>query len=96
MKKEEMKTRDNSFGIAGVILGIIGIVFSSLSGVIFGIIGLVFSLKQKKLMKNSWSKAGIILNTIAMIIGIIVFVYAMISFFKNPEMISQLLNSQYG
>ena len=71
---------DNSSGIAAVILGITGIVFSSLGGIILGITGLVFALKQKKSAPNKWSAAGLILNIISIILGIIIslaaFIYA--------------------
>ena len=48
---------DNSSGIAAVILGITGIVFSSLGGIILGITGLVFALKQKKSAPNQTKTA---------------------------------------
>lgn len=86
MKKEE---GDNSFGIASVVLGILSIVFSSASGIILGIVGLIFSLKQKKRMKNSWSKAGFILNIIGIILGIIILIYAAYAIANNPDIIAQ-------
>ncbi len=97
MQKEEIKTKDNSFGTASVILGILSITFSAAIGIIFGIIGLVFAKKQKKIMKNSWSKVGMILNIIGIILGIITFIYALITFLKNPQFIAQfqgLANAQ--
>ena len=90
MKKEESQMNDNSFGVAGVILGILSIVFSSITGVILGIIGLVFSMKQNKIMKNKWARAGTILNIIGIIIGIVFFVYALNSLLNNPDFLSQL------
>ena len=62
---------DNSKGITGVVLGILSIFNLSFIGVLMGIVGLVFSIKQHKTNKNSWSKAGIILNIIGIVIGII-------------------------
>ena len=73
-KKEVRASKDNSFGIAGVVLGIISVLFLS-NGIITGIIGLVFSLKQKKLNANKWSKAGIILNVIGIILGIAMLIF---------------------
>jgi len=81
---------DNSFGVGGVILGILSIVFSSITGVILGVIGLIFSVKQNKIARNKWAKAGMILNIIGIIIGIIFFVYALNSIINNPDFLSQL------
>lgn len=98
MKKEEKnklsESKDNSFGVASVILGILSIVISSITGVILGFIGLIFALKQKKINKNSWSKAGMILNIIGIIIGVILFAFALYSFLKNPELLAQLQQLQ--
>ena len=91
MKKEEIqKSQDNSFGTASVVLGIIGLTISSLPGAILGFIGLIFGMKQKNMMKNSWSKAGIILNIISIIIGIALFIYALISILENPDFLAQI------
>ncbi len=88
MKKEE-GMKDNSFGVVGIVLGILGIIFSSANGIILGVIGLIFSMKQKKIMKNKWSSVGVILNIIAIILGVIVFVYALNSLISNPDFLSQ-------
>lgn len=95
MKKEEtQKSHDNSFGTASVVLGVVGITFSSIIGVVLGIIGLVFANKQKKINKNSWSKAGAIINTISLIIGLVIFIYLFVtslnSFLNNPDILAQL------
>ena len=76
-EKEEKKTThsDNSFGVAGVIFGILSILSLSVGGIAIGIIGLIFSLRQKKIMKNQWSKSGIVLNIIGIIIGIAVVIF---------------------
>ncbi len=81
---------DNSFGVAGVILGILSIVFSSITGVILGVIGLIFSIKQDKIAKNKWAKSGKVLNIIGIIIGIVFFIYALNSILNNPDFLSQL------
>jgi len=91
-----MKTSDNSFGVGGVILGILSIIFSSITGIILGIIGYTFSSKQSKLAKNKWSKIGKILNLIGIIIGIISFTFLVITLMKDPNFLSQLANSQNG
>lgn len=87
MVKEEVK--DNSFGVAGVILGIISVVLSSAPGILLGIIGLVFSFKQKKIAKNKWALAGTILNIIGIVIGLAIFIFALNAILNNPNFISQ-------
>ena len=67
-------SNDNSFGIVGVVLGILSIVNLGMNGIFIGIIGLFFGLKQKKIGQNKWSKAGIILNIIGVVLGIIIIV----------------------
>lgn len=94
MKKEEIKTSDNSFGAVGVVLGILSITFSSIVGVVLGIIGLIFSIQQKKRMQNKWSKAGFVLNLIGIILGIVVFVLVMINFLNSPEFLNQIQQFQ--
>ena len=54
MTKE--KLTDNSFGIAGVILGILSVLSLNIVGIVLGFIGLTFSRKQNKIAKNKWSK----------------------------------------
>lgn len=100
-KKEVVKVVGNDLGIVGVVFGILSIVFAlfqPIFGIIIGIIGLIFSLKQNKVMKNKWSKAGIILNITGMILAIVV-VIAAFNFFKyisnNPEVLAQLQNAGY-
>ena len=77
VEKEDKKTThsDNSFGIAGVVFGILSILNLSVIGIIMGILGLIFSLKQNKIMKNKWSKAGIVLNIIGIIVGIVAVIF---------------------
>ena len=69
-KESEKRTSDNSFGIAGVVFGILSILSLSVIGIVMGIVGLLFSLKQKKVNKNKWSKSGFVLNIIGIIFGI--------------------------
>ncbi len=61
----------NGFGIVGVIMGILSVLSLSIGGTVMGVVGLVFSMQQKKREANSWSKAGIILNWIGIILGIV-------------------------
>ncbi len=95
MKKEEVR-RDNSFGIAAVVLGIINIFFSLLIpfvGLIFGILVLIFGIKQRKIMRNGWSRAGIILGIITIILAIIIWIVA-VYLLNNPEFISSIQQLQ--
>ncbi|MEK6927685.1 MAG: hypothetical protein AABX11_04600 [Nanoarchaeota archaeon] len=83
-------SKDNSMGITGVILGITSIVFSGVSGIILGIVGLIFALKQKKYSPNKWSKAGVVLNIIGIIVSIIVFILVYYSMAYNPAIQAQI------
>lgn len=72
--KHEVKVHsgnDNSFGIAGVVLGIFSLASLSFPGIILAIVGLVFSMKQKNIHENKWSKAGMILNILGIIFTVI-------------------------
>ncbi|MBX4212258.1 hypothetical protein KW787_02255 [Candidatus Pacearchaeota archaeon] len=89
MKKEEYK--DNSFGVAGVILGILSIIFvgSPFAGIAVGILAIIFSIKQKKHHANKWSKAAKILGIIGIILSIIVFAAGAYYISTNPDLLSQ-------
>jgi cell shape-determining protein MreD len=90
MVKEEMK--DNSAGVAGVVFGILGIIFGGLLGwlgIIFGVIGLFFSLNQKKHGKNKWSKIGFTLNVIAIVLGIVALIFAIYIVKQHPELLAK-------
>lgn len=93
MEKEELKKpEDNSFGVCAVIFGILSIVLSSGNGIgiTLGVIGLIFGVKQKKIRKNGWSKTGLILNIIGILLGIVFLIYTVTYIINNPELISQL------
>jgi uncharacterized BrkB/YihY/UPF0761 family membrane protein len=62
-------------------------------GIILGIIGIVFSKKQEKIGKNKWSKAGFILNLIGIILGIVLLTVFIIYILKNPELYENLTNA---
>jgi hypothetical protein len=95
MKKEakSVTTKDNSFGIAAVVLGIAGIL-SGGNGILYGIIALIFASKQQNKYPNSWGKAGKILSIIAIILGIISIILALQYFAQNPELATQFANLQ--
>jgi predicted PurR-regulated permease PerM len=72
-------SKDNSFGTTSVISAMISIVLSLFSPLLWAalalaIVGLVFSFKQKKVSQNKWSKWGMILS----IVGIILFVLGLV------------------
>jgi len=73
--RKETKSMDNSFGVAGVVLGILSIAFLGAIGVILGIVGLIFSMKQKKITENKWSRSGMWVNIIGIVLGIIVSIF---------------------
>ncbi len=72
---KEVYERDNSFGVAGVVLGVMSILSVSAMGIVTGVVGLVFSIMQNKKGKNKWSTAGIALNIIGIILGIIAIIF---------------------
>lgn len=74
MKKESDRMHDNSFGVAGVVFGIMSLLSLSAPGIVIGIIGLVFSMKQKKIHNNKWAKWGVSLNIIGIVLGILAIV----------------------
>lgn len=88
MKKEEM--RDNSFGIVGVVFGILSVLSISAVGVVLGAVGLVFSIVQNKRFKEKWGRAGIILNVIGIVLGIV----AIILYIKYGDYLNQIQQLQ--
>lgn len=96
MKKEGVTT-ENSFGVAGVVLGIVSIVLSLFSspvaGIALGIVGLVFSYKQKQHGANAWSRAARTLNIVGIVVGVIVFIafFVLSSYLaQNSDLLQQL------
>lgn len=71
MKKEGCECT-NSFGIASVVLGLVGSVFGVLvlPGIL-SILGLIFGILQYKKEKNKWAIWGIVLSVLGIIISII-------------------------
>ena len=64
-------------GIVAIVISIVFFFgFGPIAGIIFGIIGLVFAMKQKKYSgKNGWYKAGFWLNIAGIIIGFLVLIW---------------------
>ena len=64
---------DNNFGLASVILGIIGSVLGVLVfPIVISIIGLIFGIIQIRKQKNKWAIWGIVLSALGIIISIYV------------------------
>lgn len=78
MKKGEVTEshRDNSFGTSSVILGILSIAFTivPIYGIIFSILGIVFANKQKKHYVNKWSKSGLKLSIVGLVLSVITWI----------------------
>ena len=70
--KKEGSCCDNSFGIASVVLGVVGAVLGVLVvPIIFSVLGLIFGVVQYRREKNAWAIWGVIVS----ILGIIISVY---------------------
>ncbi len=105
MTKREV---DNSFGIVGVILGLLSIIFIPVSlgffgmpviTLILGVVGLVFSLKQKKISKNGWAKVGVRLNLIGIVLSLAILIAGILLvrfLVNNPEVMAQFQQGGYN
>lgn len=88
-KEEKPKTEQNSFGVASAILGIFSLMSSvPLYGIISGIIAVVFANKQNKIKNNGWSKAGLIMGILGIVLNILVWIF-LIWLSNNPELLSR-------
>ena len=91
MKKEE-DTKDNSFGIAAVVLSIVSLVtalISGLFGVIFGVIALVFASKQKKINDNIWNRRAKTISIISIILSIISIIVIVFVLKNYPQLLAK-------
>ena len=79
---------NNSFGIASVVLGIVGSVLGVLVLPIFlSITGLIFGIIQYKRGKNAWAVWGIVLS----VLGIIITVYVLVQGISAYSQAQQLM-----
>ncbi len=80
------KERDNSFGVAAVVLAILAVVFSPtiIFGALLGILALIFGIIQRKRMKNRWSTWAIALGILAIIISGLA-LFGIISLIQNIQ-----------
>jgi len=93
---KEIKHHDNSCGVAGVILGILSLALCLIpfAGLIFGIVGIVFAYNQNKSMRNNWSKAGLWLCGIGIVLGSTWTIYYVIAVIKFAS--TQVLGANAG
>ena len=76
MEKKSVNS-SNSFGTISVTFGILSIIFSILLpflGIVFGVISFVFAVRQKKANTNKWSKSGMILAIIGILLSLIIWI----------------------
>lgn len=89
--KEE---KGNGFGIASLVLGILGIVMFFGFGIVFAILALVFAIVQRKSYKNGIATAGLVLGIIGIVINSIYIIFIIVlfaTFFSSEEFVN--LNS---
>ncbi|MEM4259459.1 MAG: hypothetical protein QXS38_01705 [Candidatus Pacearchaeota archaeon] len=88
MKKEECSC-NNGFGIASVVLGIVGSVFGVLIfPIALSVIGLIFGIIQYKKAKNCWATWGIILSILGILISLII-VWQLVTLVNNMQTVLQ-------
>ena len=87
MQKEGKSS--NEFGLASVILGVIGSALSLFAfPIIISLVGLIFGIVQYKKAKNAWAIWGIILSTVGIILSAYT-IWAVVSAITNvTDMIS--------
>lgn len=90
------KKHDNSAGVVSVVFGILSLVFFLIPvlSLIIAIIGLVFAFVQKKKMPTSWSTAGMWLNGIGILVGIVWNIYYIKGIIQFAQQYQQLQGLQ--
>ena len=74
--KKKGVTTGEAFGIIGLTLGILSIIFIGSNGVLLALVGFTFSYIQHRRNPTKISKAGIIVNIIGFVLAIIFVVIA--------------------
>jgi len=77
VEKKESKNSE-AYGIIGLTLGILSIVYLASNGIILSIIGFVFSVVQQKRNPTKFGKTGMILNVIGFVLGIVFIIVALV------------------
>lgn len=87
MKKKlvKVKSKENSMGIASLILGIGSIVlcfvpFSIFIGFVVSIIGIILAVKQKRIYPNAIAVAGLVTSIIGLIVSTLYLIFMIIFF----------------
>ena len=81
---------DNSFGIASLVLGIVGSVLGILGlPIILSITGLIFGIIQFRRQKNNWAIWGMVLS----VLGIIISIYMIWMIISTASTFSQTIQS---
>lgn len=83
------------FDIASLVLGILALLLVFLPWgpvltFVFGLVGLVFGFIQKKRGQTRLGRAGIILNSLAIIVAVVVVIAAFIYLQQNPDALARL------
>jgi threonine/homoserine/homoserine lactone efflux protein len=76
MKKESARSqeardfKENSFGVASFVLGLIALLSNPIAAIILGVFGFIFGMKQKRMHPNRWATWGIVLSILALAFAI--------------------------
>lgn len=98
MKKEvaaRAEKNQGGFDIVSLVLGIIALLlvffpWGPILTFIVGIVGLVFGFIQKKRGQTRLGRAGVILNSIAIILAFVVIIAAFVYLRMNPDVLARL------
>lgn len=97
----EVPKKANGLSIAGLVLGIVALTINCCYGIgtVYAIVGLILSIIGMKKQKCGLATAALIVNIIAIIIGIFVAVYyivVLVAMFQAPEFQSALNEAMNG
>lgn len=97
---------DNSFGILGVLCGILSILFAPgpialfvygpFAGIALGVLGLVFGLLQRKRSPSKFSRAAIILSVVGIVVNIVAIVLLIKALQELAELAQTLQTGDLG
>ncbi len=98
MKEMTGKDNHNSSGVVGVTFGILSLVafLIPVLALILAIIGFFFSWNQKKCMPNSWSKAGLWLCGIGIVLGVTWNIYYIVGIVKFASQYQEQIQGLQG
>ncbi len=93
-KQSNIKDNDNSYGISSSTLGIVSLMllfFFPGGSLILSTTSLIFSIKQRKISPNGWSKAGLIISIIGLVLAILTII-SNILLSQNPEILANVVS----